>query len=151
MDVHNKTTRSYNMSKISSKDTTIELIVRKYLYKNGFRYRVNYKTIPGSPDIVFSKLRIVIFINGCFFHNHENCTLVKTPKSNEGFWKNKIKGNVDRDKKNIETLKTEGWIVFTVWECEIEPRKKKSPKRELTLNKLRKEILRIKRVNDTSN
>ena len=149
MDVHDIVTRSYNMSKISSRDTAIELIVRKYLHKNGFRYRVNNKNIPGNPDIVFSKLRIAIFINGCFFHDHENCTLVKTPKTNEDFWKNKIKGNVDRDKKNIEILKTKGWIVFSVWECKIEPRKKISSKREMTLNKLQKEILRIKRANDT--
>lgn len=151
MDVHDKKTRSFNMSRISSKDTRLEIIVRKHLFNNNLRYRLKNKKIPGNPDLSFPKEKIAIFLNGCFFHNHENCPLVKTPKTNEDFWKNKIQGNVVRDKKNIELLKNNGWVVFTLWECEIEPRKKNSTKREITLNRLQKEILRIKLSNDTRN
>jgi DNA mismatch endonuclease, patch repair protein len=146
MDVHDKETRSYNMSKISARDTTIELIVRKYLHKNGFRYSIKNKKIPGNPDVTFPKYKIAIFLNGCFFHNHQGCALVKTIKTNEDFWKKKIQSNVARDINNTEQLKNQGWNVITLWECELEPRKKTSPKREFTLETLRTDILQIIKI-----
>jgi DNA mismatch endonuclease (patch repair protein) len=143
MDVHDKDTRSYNMSKISAKNTSIEIIVRKFLHNNGFRYRLHNKGIPGNPDIVFPKKKIAIFLNGCFFHKHENCNFAATPKTNEEFWKKKIEGNIERDKKNEELLNKNGWNVIIIWECEIEPRKQKSLKRELVLKQLRNRIFEI--------
>jgi DNA mismatch endonuclease, patch repair protein len=145
MDVHDKETRSYNMRRISSKDTSIELIVRRFLYHKGFRYSLQNKKIPGNPDITFPKHKIAIFLNGCFFHNHKNCTLVKAVKTNEDFWKKKIQSNVARDIKNLELLKNKNWNVLILWECELEPRKKKSVKREFVLEKLQEELLVIKK------
>jgi len=146
MDVHDKKTRSYNMRRISSKNTSIELIVRKFLFRNGFRYSLKNKKIPGNPDIAFPKHKIAIFLNGCFFHNHKECSLVKHIKTNEDFWKNKIQSNVSRDFKNTEQLENQGWNVITVWECELEPRKKTSPKRESTLETLRTDVQKIIKI-----
>jgi DNA mismatch endonuclease (patch repair protein) len=143
MDVHDKETRSFNMRRISSKNTSIELIVRKFLFRNGFRYSLKNKKIPGNPDIAFPKHKIAIFLNGCFFHNHKGCALVKIIKTNEDFWKNKIQSNVTRDIKNSKQLENQGWKVIILWECELEPRKKTSPKREFALEKLLTGILQI--------
>jgi DNA mismatch endonuclease (patch repair protein) len=143
MDVHNKETRSHNMRRISSKDTSIELIVRRFLYHKGFRYSLQNKKIPGNPDVTFPRHKVAIFLNGCFFHNHKNCALVKEVKTNEEFWNNKIQSNVARDIKNLKLLKDKDWSVLIVWECEIEPRKKQSVKRESTLKKLQQDILKI--------
>ena len=99
MDVHDKKTRSYNMSQIKSKDTKPEEIVRKYLFKQGFRYRKNDKRLPGKPDIVLPKYKTVIFVNGCFWHEHEGCRYFVWPKSNTEFWKDKISKTVERDKR----------------------------------------------------
>ena len=89
-DVHSKETRSYNMSRIRAKDTKPELLVRKYLFSKGFRYRLNVKKLPGKPDIVFTKYNTVIFINGCFWHGHENCPKARIPKTKTEWWKAKI-------------------------------------------------------------
>jgi len=151
MDVHDKYTRSYNMSKISSKNTSIELIVRQFLFNNKFRYRIHYKKLPGKPDIVFPKQKIVIFINGCYFHRHKECRLAAYAETNKNFWKNKIDGNVNRDKINEELLKEMNWSVIKIWECEIEPRKKKSPLRETILENLKDRILKLINENDTCN
>lgn len=119
MDVHDKETRSYNMSCIKGKNTKPEEMVRKFLFSKGFRYRKNDKRLPGSPDIVLPKYKTVIFVNGCFWHGHEGCKYFVWPKSNEEFWKNKIKTNIERDNKKIEQLEELGWKVIIVWECEL--------------------------------
>ena len=96
MDVHDKKTRSYNMSQIKGKNTKPEELVRKYLFSQGFRYRKNDKRLPGSPDIVLPKYKTVIFINGCFWHGHRDCKYFVWPKSNGEFWRNKIYSNIER-------------------------------------------------------
>lgn len=112
-------TRSYNMSRISGKNTTPELIVRKYLFSQGFRYRINDPRLPGKPDIVLPKYRTVIFVNGCFWHGHTGCRYFVWPKNNEKFWKDKITGNVQRDQRNRRLLAEQGWRVIVIWECEL--------------------------------
>ena len=119
MDVHDKETRSYNMSCIKGKSTKPEEIVRKYLLSQGFRYRKNDKRLPGTPDIVLPKYRTVIFVNGCFWHGHKGCRYFVWPKNNAEFWKNKIESNISRDRKKAETLKDQGWKVIVVWECDL--------------------------------
>lgn len=112
--------RSRNMSHIRSKDTSIELKVRKYLFSLGYRYRVNYKKLPGKPDIVFTKKKIAIFIHGCYWHGHNcNSRYSHISKSNTDYWNAKIKRNQERDKRNIELLEKDGWKVIVLWECEI--------------------------------
>lgn len=110
--------RSWNMSRIKGKNTKPELLVRKFLYSHGVRYRI-HSTLPGRPDIVIKKRGIILFINGCFWHGHTSCKDSGIPKSNTAFWQNKINGNMERDKRNRLKLEKEGWRVFTVWECEI--------------------------------
>ena len=119
MDVHDKKTRSYNMSCIRSKNTKPEETVRKYLFSQGFRYRKNDKRLPGTPDIVLPKYKTVIFVNGCFWHGHEDCRYFVVPKTNTEFWINKINNNRIRDQKKISELEAMGWKVITVWECEL--------------------------------
>ena len=119
MDVHDKMTRSYNMSRIKGKDTKPEILVRKYLFSKGFRYRINDKRLPGTPDIVLPKYKTVIFVNGCFWHGHEECKYFVWPKSNEEFWKKKITDNIKRDNNNYKKLEESGWNIIVVWECEI--------------------------------
>lgn len=135
MDVHDKKTRSYNMSKIKGKNTKPEEVVRHYLFSRGFRYRKNDKRLPGKPDIVLPKYKTVIFINGCFWHKHD-CSYFVWPTTNAEFWKEKINGNVERDKKVYQDLETSGWHVLIVWECEL---KKKSF--QSTMNSLERSIL----------
>ena len=122
MDVHDKKTRSYNMSRIKGKNTRPEELVRKYLFSQGFRYRKNDKRLPGSPDIVLPKYKTVIFVNGCFWHGHEGCRYFVWPESNKDFWKNKIETNIARDNKKTAALESMGWKVITVWECELKPK-----------------------------
>lgn len=107
------------MKNIRSKNTTPELIVRKFLYNKGYRYRLHDKKLPGKPDIVLRKFNTVIFINGCFWHGHKNCSEAKKPKSNSEFWKTKIVSNQQRDRENIESLSILGWRVLTIWECQL--------------------------------
>ena len=124
MDVHSKETRSYNMSRIRSKNTKPEEIVRKHLFSLGFRYRKNDKRYPGTPDIVFPKYKTVIFINGCFWHGHSGCKYFVVPKSNTEFWQNKIAANIARDDEKIAQLLRMNWKVITVWECELKPKQR---------------------------
>lgn len=121
MDVHSKETRSYNMSRIRSKNTKPEEIVRKHLFSLGFRYRKNDKRYPGTPDIILPKYKTVIFINGCFWHGHSGCKYFVVPKSNTEFWQNKIAANIARDDEKIAQLLRMNWKVITVWECELKP------------------------------
>lgn len=118
-DVHSKEVRSYNMSCVRNKDTGPEQIVRRYLFSRGFRYRKNYKVLPGHPDIVLPKYKTCIFINGCFWHKHERCRYFVWPKSNSEFWHKKIEENAKRDKLNHQQLETLGWKVIVIWECEL--------------------------------
>ncbi len=118
-DVHDKKTRSYNMSMIKGKNTKPEIIVRKFLFNNGFRYRLNYSKLPGKPDIVLPKFRIVIFINGCFWHGHEGCKYFVVPKTRTEWWMEKINSNKRNDINKKKELEDLGWRIITLWECEI--------------------------------
>ena len=111
--------RSYVMSRVHSKGTKPEIIVRKSLFKKGFRYRLNVKELPGSPDIVLPKYHTVIFVHGCFWHGHENCDYYSSPKSNVDFWKEKIKNNQKRDQEVWRQLEAKGWSVIIIWECQL--------------------------------
>ncbi|MGC4130285.1 MAG: DNA mismatch endonuclease Vsr [Bergeyella sp.] len=130
-DVHSKAVRSYNMSRIRGKDTKPELLVRKFLFASGLRYRLYDKKLPGKPDIILPKYKTIIFIHGCFWHGHENCKYFVIPKTRTDFWLDKIEGNKKRDKENIEQLKSKGWNVITVYECEL-----KKERREMILNNI---------------
>ncbi|WP_313164661.1 very short patch repair endonuclease [Sedimentibacter sp.] len=134
-DVHSSETRSYNMSQIKAKNTKPEVIVRKFLFSKGLRYRKNDKRLPGHPDIVLPKYRTVIFVNGCFWHMHD-CPYFVLPKTNTSFWEAKLKKNKERDNLIIDQLKSRHWRVIIIWECEL-----KSKKRLNTLENLYKEII----------
>jgi DNA mismatch endonuclease (patch repair protein) len=118
-DVHSKETRSYNMSRIRSKDTKPELLVRKFLHKNGFRYRLHVKDLPGKPDIVLPKYKTVIFIHGCFWHGHEGCKKASLPKTRPDWWKDKINRNIQNDIHAEVALNTNNWNVIKIWECDL--------------------------------
>ncbi|MCB0485286.1 MAG: DNA mismatch endonuclease Vsr [Flavobacteriaceae bacterium] len=134
-DVHTKEIRSYNMSRIKGKDTKPEILVRKFLFSQGFRYRLHDKKLPGKPDLVFPKYKKVVFIHGCYWHGHDGCKYFVLPKTRTEWWLNKINENKKRDEKNIAELKNNMWQSVIVWECEIKP-----DKREKTLKKLIKEL-----------
>ena len=123
------------MSKVSGKETRPEVFLRKYLFAQGFRYRKNVKDLPGKPDIVLSKYKTIIFVNGCFWHGHTNCKKAALPTSNTQFWKEKISGNIIRDAENIRKLQELGYKVLTVWQCELTQKV-----REQTLNTLIEQI-----------
>ena len=118
-DIYSKQKRSEIMSKISGKETKPEILVRKFLFANGFRYRKNDKKLPGKPDIVLPKYKIVIFVHGCFWHGHKGCSKAIKPSTNKDFWNTKIEKNRIRDKKVQETLKEIGWKVIVIWECQL--------------------------------
>ena len=130
-DVHNKKTRSYNMSMIRSKDTKPEIIVRKFLFGNGFRYKLHDKMLPGKPDLVFPKYKTIIFIHGCFWHGHDGCKYFVVPKTRKKWWLEKINRNKQLDTENFRKLKKLGWKILTVFECKLRPKN-----REKTLNQL---------------
>lgn len=134
-DVHDRETRSFNMSQIKAKNTKPELIVRKFLFSQGFRFRLHDKKLPGKPDLVFPKYKTVLFIHGCFWHGHTGCRYYVVPKTRTEWWLNKITGNARKDSENISLLKKNGWNVVTIWECEL-----RIEKREHTLKKLLKEF-----------
>jgi len=107
------------MSQIKGKDTKPEEQVRKYLFSQGYRYRKNVSELPGKPDIVLPKYKTCIFINGCFWHKHEGCKYFAWPKNNAEFWKKKITGNAERDLRQQKELRSLGWKVIVIWECEL--------------------------------
>lgn len=116
-DVHTRAQRSYNMSRIRSKDTKPEMIVRSLVHQMGFRFRLHRKDLPGKPDLVLPRHHKVIFVHGCFWHMHR-CRYGKvTPKTNAQFWQDKREGNVARDRRHRRQLRSDGWDVLTIWEC----------------------------------
>lgn len=117
-DVVDRETRSRMMSGIRGKDTTPEMLIRKALFKAGFRYRLHYLGLPGRPDLVLPKYQAVVLINGCFWHGH-GCHLFKWPKTRREFWKTKIQSNVERDRRNMNIYREKGWRVLTIWECAL--------------------------------
>lgn len=131
MDVLTPQQRHTNMASIHSKDTKPEVLVRKYLWSQGFRYRLNNPRLPGHPDIVLRKYRTCVFVNGCFWHGHERCKYYRLPKTNTEFWEKKIGRNKERDKEEQKQLATMGWHVIVVWECEL-----MADRREKTLKDL---------------
>ena len=118
-DVHSKETRSYNMSRIKSKNTKPEIVVRKFLFSQGFRFRLHDKKLSGKPDISLPKYRTVIFIHGCFWHGHENCKYFVVPKTRTDWWMNKISTNKNNDIKAVDLLEIARWKVVVLWECEL--------------------------------
>ena len=137
-DVLTPQQRHANMAAIRSKDTKPEMIVRRGLWKRGFRYRLNHKRLPGHPDLVLRKYRTCIFVNGCFWHGHEGCRYYTIPKTNTEFWVNKVKRNKERDLKVQRELAAMGWHSITIWECELKPIKREDTLKSLayTLNKI---------------
>ena len=125
VDVVSKEKRSKMMSGIRYKDTKPEIKIRKVLHAKGFRYSLHNSKLPGKPDIVLPKYNAIIFINGCFWHQH-NCHLFKWPSTRTEFWREKISGNKDRDKQNILKLKESSWRILTIWECAIKGKNKRS-------------------------
>lgn len=135
-DIFSFQKRSDIMSKIGGKNTKPEILVRKFLFSKGFRYRINVKTLPGKPDIVLPKYKTVIFINGCFWHGH-NCKKGKLPSSNIDFWREKISNNKSRDDKNSDLLIKLGWKVIIIWQCEISNVNNREIRLEFLLEELR--------------
>ena len=135
-DVMTPKQRSRCMAAVKGKDTKPEMIVRKYLFSRGMRFRVQVRKLPGTPDIVLPKYKTVIFVNGCFWHGHEDCKYFRLPKSNVEFWKEKIGRNIERDRESMQALLDLGWKIIRVWECEL----RNKANREDTLNKIYKSI-----------
>ena len=138
-DVHSKEVRSYNMSRIRSKDTKPELLVRKYLFSQGFRFRLHDKNMAGKPDIILPKYKSIIFIHGCFWHGHEGCHYFVVPKTRTDWWLNKINNNAANDRKSVASLQQSGWRVFEIWECDLKKNKLEQTLTDLT-NKIRATI-----------
>jgi DNA mismatch endonuclease (patch repair protein) len=131
VDVHDKETRSYNMSQIKGKNTKPEILVRRFLFANGFRFRLHNKDLPGKPDIALPKYKTVIFINGCFWHGHEGCRYFVIPKTRTEWWKEKFVKTKHSDTSNYAKLTELGWKVITIFECRL-----KKEFREVVLNEL---------------
>lgn len=137
MDVHDSKTRSYNMSCIKGKRTKPEEIVARYLFSQGFRYRRNVRSLSGTPDIVLKKYNTVIFVNGCFWHMHENCRYSVMPENHKEFWAEKLLKNKERDEKKKRQLEQMGWNVIVVWECQL-----KGEENLPALEKLKSDVLK---------
>ena len=139
MDCYDKSTRSRVMRSVHGKNTSPEIYVRKMFFKAGFRYRLHNAKLPGKPDIIFPKYKTVVFVNGCFWHQHPGCKRATVPSTNREYWDKKLKRNVERDANEICQLKKAGWIVFVIWECRIHAQT------NYYIRKLRKERLVKKR------
>jgi DNA mismatch endonuclease (patch repair protein) len=170
MDKLSARQRHANMAAIKSKDTKPEMIVRRGLWRRGFRYRLNHKRLPGHPDLVLRKYRTCIFVNGCFWHGHnvalpqmsdgrrkmediiENSDCCKIPKTNREFWVNKIRRNKERDKEEQKRLAEMGWHCITVWECELKPSKREETLESIafTLNHIFLQDRRCKMADENS-
>lgn len=138
MDKLTKEQRHHCMASIRGKNTRPEIMVRKFLFSRGFRYRLNHPRLPGHPDIVMRKYRTCIFVNGCFWHGHDNCRYFVLPKTNTEFWKAKIERNRTRDIEEQHKLASMGWHCITVWECQLKPTVRKQTLESLvyTLNSI---------------
>lgn len=134
-DVHSEEIRSFNMSKIKGKNTKPELLVRKFLFSQGFRYRLHDKKLSGKPDIILPKYKTVIFVNGCFWHGHGGCKYFVVPKTRTEWWLDKINRNIEKDKENKIILTNKGWKVIEIWECEL-----KASVRDINLDNIIKQI-----------
>lgn len=119
MDIVDSATRSRMMSGIRGKNTAPEMLVRRFLHARGYRYRIHRKDLPGKPDLVLPRLKVCIFVHGCFWHRHSGCAYATTPKTRHEFWEEKFQKNVKRDSANIEALESAGWHVLIVWECSL--------------------------------
>ncbi len=128
-DVHDKKTRSYNMSRIRSRDSKPEMVVRRYLHGQGLRYSLHNVNLPGKPDLALKKYKTVVFVHGCFWHAHENCRYYQIPKTRKEWWTSKLEGNKARDLRHKQELINSGWKVITIWECQL---KKESREEALT-------------------
>ena len=142
MDTMTPEQRSRCMSAVKGKDTKPEMIVRKHLFSKGLRYRLHLRALPGNPDIVLPKYKTVVFINGCFWHGHEECKYFKLPKSNVEFWESKITNNKNRDVLNEIKLKALGWRVIRIWECEIKRVRDRGQSLEKLYNQIVKKYIR---------
>lgn len=142
-DVHSKEVRSYNMSRIGSKNTKPEIILRKVLFSAGFRFRIHVKLLPGRPDIVLKKYKTAIFVHGCFWHGHVGCKYYVVPKTRTEFWLDKINGNITKDELIKNQLQQNGWNVIEVWECQI--------KKGMSEEELKKLITKITNNANTGN
>ena len=140
-DIFSKEKRSQIMSKISGKETKPEILVRKFLFAHGFRYRKNDKRLPGKPDIVLPKYKTLIFVHGCFWHHHKNCRKSALPQTNCEFWNNKIQGNVRRDKLNQKKLRKADWKIIIIWQCQIKNRELFEKVMQQTIIKIRERKL----------
>ncbi len=107
------------MAAIKGKNTKPEMLVRRFLHANGFRYKLHDKNLPGKPDIILPKYKTVIFVHGCFWHGHKNCKYFVIPKTRTEWWLNKINGNIANDVKAAKALKKEGWKIINLWECNL--------------------------------
>jgi DNA mismatch endonuclease, patch repair protein len=125
-DIVSREIRSRMMAGIHGKNTKPELQVRKYLHGRGLRYRLHAKELPGKPDLVFPKYKVVVFVHGCFWHHHPKCRFAYIPKTNTAFWLEKLQGNRERDAKKIAELNKLGWKSFVVWECSLDEKSLKS-------------------------
>ncbi|NLO72054.1 MAG: DNA mismatch endonuclease Vsr [Porphyromonadaceae bacterium] len=141
-DVHDKATRSYNMSRIKGTDTKPEMLLRKYLHAHGIRYRLHNKNLPGKPDLTLAKYHTVIFVNGCFWHGHKGCKYFVLPKTRTEWWRDKIEETIKRDIKAMKDLKESGWNSTVIWECELKPEK-----RNTTLENLYHLITKVEELN----
>ena len=119
MDNVSRRRRSEIMSRVRAKDTAPEMLVRRLVYSMGYRYRLHDRSLPGTPDLVFRKARKLVFVHGCFWHRHAGCALARWPKSRQKFWREKLEGNLARDRKNMGRLRRAGWGVMVVWECQL--------------------------------
>jgi len=137
-DVLDKQKRSEVMAKIRGRNTKPELLVRKFLFSKGFRFRIHDKALPAKPDIKLSKHNCLIFVNGCFWHGHKNCKNYVMPRTNKAFWYGKIETNTKRDKKNLRVLKKMGWKIIVIWECQL-----KTKNKENTFNSVLNKILAV--------
>jgi len=118
-DVHSKEIRSYNMSRIRDKNTKPEMLVRKFLFSQGYRYRLHDKKLPGKPDIVLPKYRTIIFVHGCFWHGHQGCRYFVVPKTRTDWWLDKINRNIKKDSSAAAALRAMGWHIIEIWECQL--------------------------------
>jgi len=135
-DILSAEERSERMSRVRQEDTGPEMLVRRFLFRQGFRYRKNDRRYPGSPDIVLPKYRTVVFVHGCFWHGHPGCRAARLPRTRHEFWAKKISDNRARDARNIHLLEQDGWKVVVVWECELKSQEKRKRRLEALVHEI---------------